>query len=105
MAQREVHPPGGRYKGKNKVYAGGGSSERQWRKLCQSRPGPMRRCYRELADRPFPPPPLPRHHELRGSRKGHWEYEVGGGERVRYKRGPRGRVVITYAGSHPADTG
>jgi hypothetical protein len=55
-------------------------------------------------DNPFPPGQLPRHHRLKGKLKEFWEYEVGGGERVRYKRGPDGQVVVVYAGPAPADT-
>jgi hypothetical protein len=64
----------------------------------------MRRCYIDLADNPFPPGQLRRHHQLKGKLKGNWEYEVTGGDRVRYKRGPKGEVVVTYAGSAPPDT-
>jgi hypothetical protein len=64
----------------------------------------MRRCYIELADNPFPPFPTPRHHEMKGRLAGVWEYEVGGGERVRYKRGEDGQPVVIYAGPAPPDT-
>lgn len=103
MAPRELKPPRGTYEGKHRIY-GTARGARGWQKLCQSKPGPMRRCYIELADRPFPPGQLPRHHRLKGRLKGTWEYEVSGGDRVRYKRGPGGTPVVTYAGSHPADT-
>ncbi len=43
-----------------------------------------------------------RHHQLKGKLKGFWEYEVGGGARVRYKRGPndhvQGPTQVTEAG-------
>jgi hypothetical protein len=47
-----------------------------------------------------------RHHQLKGKLKGFWEYEVDGGARVRYKRGPDDRVVVLvfYAGSAPRPT-
>lgn len=47
----------------------------------------MDHAYRELADNPFPPGYLPRHHELKGELRGRWEYEVGGGERIRRREG------------------
>ena len=100
---REVHAPKGRYTGRNKVYC---SVYRDWNTLCQNRPGPMRRCYIELADNPFPPMQTNRHHQLKGKLKGFWEYEVDGGARVRYKRGPDDHVVVlvVYAGPAPPDT-
>ncbi|MFL5963270.1 MAG: hypothetical protein ACJ757_10310 [Gaiellaceae bacterium] len=64
----------------------------------------MDRAYREIADNPFPPGNLPRHHELKGKLRGHWEYEVGGGERIRYKERADGDPVVTYAGPAPSDT-
>lgn len=65
----------------------------------------MRRCYIDLADRPFPTLPTPRHHRLKGKRlRDFWEWEVGSGERVRYKRGPDGEPVVVYAGPAPSDT-
>ncbi len=64
----------------------------------------MRICYIELADRPFPAFPGPRHHALKGKLRDFWEYEVGGGERVRYKRGNDGNPLVVYAGSAPSDT-
>lgn len=99
----EVDPPQGTYEGEHKVHATG-AGRRGWRKLCQNRPGPARRCYIDLADRPFPPFPTPRHHQLRGNLKGFWEYEIGEGERVRYKKGEDGSPLIVYAGSSPPDT-
>lgn len=99
---REVNPPGGKYAGKHRVYS---SVYRDWNKLCQNAPGPMRRCYVELADRPCPPGQLPRHHQLKGKKlKGFWEFEVTGGARVRYKRGGDGDPVVVYAGPAPPDT-
>jgi mRNA-degrading endonuclease YafQ of YafQ-DinJ toxin-antitoxin module len=66
----------------------------------------MRRCYIELADNPFPTMQTNRHHQLKGSLKGFWEYEVDSGARVRYKRGPNDEIVVlvVYAGSAPSDT-
>jgi hypothetical protein len=64
----------------------------------------MRRRYIELADSPYPPGQLPRHHRLKGKLKDFWEYEVTGGDRVRYRRGPNDDPVVTYAGSAPSDT-
>jgi hypothetical protein len=101
MSPREVGPPGGTYDGRNKVYS---SVARDWTKLCQSKPGPMRRCYIERADNPFPPGQLRRHHRLKRELKNFWEYEVAGGDRVRYKRGASGEVLVVYAGSAPPDT-
>jgi mRNA-degrading endonuclease YafQ of YafQ-DinJ toxin-antitoxin module len=100
---REVYAPKGRYSGSHKVYC---TVYREWNKLCQNRPGPMRRCYIELADNPFPSLQANRHHQLRGKLKGFWEYEVDSGARVRYKRGPDDRVIVlvVYAGPAPSDT-
>lgn len=72
-------------------------------------PGPMARCYEALANNPFPRFGTDRHHLLRGTRHRRgggvfWEYEVSGGERVRYKKGPEGDPTVVYAGPHPADT-
>lgn len=53
---------------------------------------------------PFPPGNLRRHHELKGKLRGNWEYEVTGGERIRYKRSADGDPLITYAGPAPPDT-
>lgn len=64
----------------------------------------MQRCYQELADNPFPPGQLSRHHRLKGKLKDLWEYEVSGGDRVRYKRGADSDPLVIYAGSHPSDT-
>jgi hypothetical protein len=69
---REVYAPKGRYSGRHKVYC---TVDRDWNKLCQNRPGPMRRCYIELADNPFPPMQTNRHHQLKGKLKGFWEHE------------------------------
>ena len=60
---REVHAPKGRYSGRHKVHC---SVYRDWNTLCQNRPGPMRRCYIELANNPFPPMQTNRHHQLKG---------------------------------------
>jgi mRNA-degrading endonuclease YafQ of YafQ-DinJ toxin-antitoxin module len=100
---REVYAPKGRYSGRNKVYC---TVYREWNKLCQNRPGPMRRCYIELADNPFPSLQTNRQHQLKGKLKGFWEYEVDGGTRIRYKRGPADRIVVlvVYAGPAPSDT-
>jgi len=101
VSPREVGPPGGKHKGRNKVHS---SVARDWNKLCQNKPGPMRRCYIDLADNPFPPGQLRRHHRLKRELQDFWEYDVTGGDRVRYKRGPNGEVVVVYAGSAPPDT-
>lgn len=103
MTPDELKPPRGTYKGRHKVY-GTARGERGWKRLCQSKPGPTRACYIEIADNPFPPSQLPRHHQMKGKLKGAWEYEVSGGDRVRYKAGPNGDPLVIYAGSHPADT-
>lgn len=101
MSPREVQPPRGSYTGRHKVYS---NVARDWNKLCQSKPAAMRSCYIELAEHPFPPGQLRRHHRLKGKLKDFWEYEVTGGERVRYKRGRNGEVLVVYAGSAPSDT-
>lgn len=99
---REVHPPKGTYEGSHKVHS---SVYRDWSKLCQNAPGPMRPCYIELADNPYPPGQQPRHHRLKGKKlKDFWEYEITGGDRVRYKRGAAGDPLVVYAGSAPPDT-
>lgn len=99
---REVNSPGSSYHGRFKVFA---TDWRGWDKLCQSKPVAMRRCYIELADRPFPPGQLLRHHRLKGRLQDFWEYELTGGDRIRYKHGSDGRpVIVTYAGGHPTDT-
>ena len=64
----------------------------------------MRDCYIELADHPFPVFPRSRHHPLKGKLRDFWEYEVGGGERVRYKRWNDGNPLVVYAGPAPSDT-
>ncbi len=64
----------------------------------------MRDCYIELADHPFPVFPRSRHHPLKGKLRDFWEYGVGGGERVRYKRGKDGNPLVMYAGPAPSDT-
>jgi mRNA-degrading endonuclease YafQ of YafQ-DinJ toxin-antitoxin module len=76
---REVHAPKGRYKGRHRVFS---TVYRDWSKLCQNRPGPMRRCYIELADNPFPAMQTNRHHQLKCSLKGFWEYEVDSGAQL-----------------------
>jgi hypothetical protein len=91
------------------VLAANTSRRKQWEKLCGSHPGPMARCYEELSRNPCPSWPSPRHHQLKGRKHAQgagpfWEYEVGGGERVRYKRGEHGEAVVVYAGPAPADT-
>jgi mRNA-degrading endonuclease YafQ of YafQ-DinJ toxin-antitoxin module len=98
---REVEPPGGKYTGRNKVYS---SVWRDWNKLAQRAPGPMRRCYIEIADNPCPPFATPRHHRLQGNLKEFWEYEVTKGARVRYKRRSDGKIVVTLVTSAPSDT-
>jgi hypothetical protein len=84
------------------------SRRKQWQKLCGSHSGAMARCYEELSRNPCPSWPSPRHHQLKGRKHAQgggpfWEYEVGGGERVRYKRGASGEAVVVYAGPAPAD--
>jgi hypothetical protein len=69
----------------------------------------MAKCYEELARNPCPSWPTARHHQLKGRKHAQgngpfWEYEVGGGERVRYKRGENGEAVVVYAGPSPPDT-
>jgi len=69
----------------------------------------MARCYEELANRPLPPWPSRRHHQLKGKKfkQGNgpfWEYGVGGGARVRYKEGRDGAFIVVHAGGTPADT-
>jgi hypothetical protein len=64
----------------------------------------MERVYRELADSPYPRTYSGRHHRMAGRLGDFWEFEVGGGERVRYKRGADGDPVIVYAGPAPPDT-
>lgn len=103
MTPHELGPPKGRYKGTHKVLANA-RGRRGWNALCQSRPGPMRTCHIELADHPFPAFPRTRHHALKGKLKDFWEYEVGGGERVRYKRHSDGNPLVVYAGPAPSDT-
>lgn len=63
----------------------------------------MRTCYIELADNPFPAFPESRHHRLKGKLKEFWEYEVGGGERVRYKKRDDDPLVV-YGGPAPSGT-
>ena len=104
MTPAEVAPPGATYKGLHTVRATS-SGKKGWAHLCQSHPGTMRRCYMDLADRPFPKLATPRHHRLRGRKlRDFWEWEVGGGERVRYKAGADGSPVVVYAGPSPSDT-
>ena len=68
----------------------------------------MYTCYVELADNSFPPGRDPRHHQLKGNLKGTWQYEVGGGERVWYKRGEhaeyKDKPIVVYAGPAPPAT-
>lgn len=105
MPPAEVPPPQNAVRGKHRIYA---TDERGWKKLCESRPNDMIRAYAEIANNPFPRVSLPRHHKLHGLTKklggDHWEYEVGGGERIRYKAGPSGEIVVVYAGPAPSDT-
>lgn len=101
MTPREVAAPKKPYRGKHKVYA---TKKRQWQRICESYPTAMHRCYMELADNPFPPGQLERHHRLKGRLKEFCEYEVAGGARVRYKRGRKGEAIVVYAGPAPPDT-
>lgn len=109
MTPKVIAPPSGAKPRKFKVLAANTSARKQWDKLCKSHAGVMVKCYEELANNPCPAWPTPRHHQLKGKKhkQGNgpfWEYEVGGGERVRYKRGPNGEAVVVYAGPAPADT-
>lgn len=85
------------------------NAAKQWELLCQARPGPMLRCYAELADHPFPRAHRPNHYELKGKLTGTWQYKVGQGERVWYQRGEQdiyeGEPIVVYAGPHPPATG
>ncbi len=103
----EVEPPGGSYDGTHTVWATN-KGAKGWNKLCQSHAGTMRRCYIDLADHPFPQLPSPRHHRLKGRLKSFWEWEVGGGSRVRYKPGEADETehdpVVVYGGPAPPDT-
>lgn len=101
MSPKEVRPSGESYRGRHRVYA---TRKREWEKLCQSRPAVMERVYRELADNPYPRTYAGRHHRMAGRLRDFWEFEVGGGERVRYKRGADGDPVVVYAGPAPPDT-
>ena len=101
MSPREVEPPGEPYRGRHRVYS---TVDRNWQKLCRSHPGVVERVYRQLADNPYPPSYRGRHHRMAGRLKDHWEFEVSGGHRVRYKRGPDGDPIVTYAGPAPPDT-
>lgn len=108
MTPKAIAKPKGAAGGPHPVMAANTSS-RQWDVLCVARPTAMAVCYDELATNPCPKWPSRRHHQLKGKRfkQGNgpfWEYEVGGGERVRYKQGARGEAVVVYAGAHPADT-
>lgn len=109
MSPRRVAAPSGTEPAEPPILAASGKVDTQWDKLCRSHRTAMASCYQELAANPFPAWPSPRHHKLKGKRmtqgKGpFWEYEVGGGERVRYKKGPNGEVVVVYAGPSPPDT-
>lgn len=104
MTPSEVSAPGTSYKGVHTVRATA-RGKKGWEHLCRSHAGTMRRCYVDLADHPFPRLPTPRHHRLQGKKlRDFWEWEVGGGERVRYKAGPDGSPVVVYAGPAPSDT-
>ena len=116
MTPAEVAPPGAAYTGIHKVRATATAKnkafsvdvpagKKAWAHLCKSHAGVMRRCYIDLADNPFPKLPTPRHHRLKGKRlRDFWEWEVGGGERVRYKAGADGSPVVVYAGPAPSST-
>lgn len=109
MSPREIAAPAGAKRGRHPVMAANNSRRKQWDKLCGSHRGAMADCYTELSQNPCPPWPSRRHHQLKGKRhtQGHgpfWEYELGGGERVRYKRGARGEAIVVYAGPSPPDT-
>lgn len=109
MTPKTIGPPKGAETGRRPVLAANTSRRKQWEKLCRSHAGAMATCYRELANNPCPSWPTPRHHQLKGKRhtqgKGPFcEYEVGCGERVRYKQGDNGEAVVVYAGPSPPDT-
>lgn len=109
MSPKDIAPPKGATAGTHPVRASNTSRKKQWDKLCGSHPGAMADCYKQLAANPCPSWPSPRHHQLKGKKfkQGNgpfWEYEVGGGERVRYKRGEDGAAVVVYAGPSPPDT-
>ncbi len=106
---KSIPPPPGTVTGAHEVNAANTSKRKQWDKLCRSHPGAMAGCYDELANNPCPSWPTPRHHKLKGKKlkQGNgpfWEYEVGGGERVRYREGSEGKAVVVYAGPSPPDT-
>jgi hypothetical protein len=109
VSPKDIAPPKGAKKGRHAVLAANTSRKKQWDKLCGSHPGAMVTCYMELATHPCPSWPTQRHHRLKGKKLSQgsgpfWEYEVGGGERVRYKQGPNGEAVVVYAGPAPPDT-
>lgn len=109
MSPKAIAPPKGAEKGTQPVLAANTSRRKQWDKLCGSHPGAMATCYEELTKNPCPSWPTPRHHRLKGKKHAQgngpfWEYEVGGGERVRYKEGENGEAVVVYAGPAPPDT-
>lgn len=100
----EVQPPGGSYAGTHRVWATN-KGKKGWDKLCQSHATNMRRCYVDLADKPFPKLPSQRHHRLKGKLKDFWEWEVGGGARVRYQAHDTSTdPVVVYGGPPPSDT-
>ena len=106
---KDIPPPAGAVAGVHKVEATNNSKKKQWDKLCGSHGGAMTVCYKELSSNPCPSWQTPRHHKLKGKKykQGNgpfWEYEVGGGERVRYKEGSGGQAVVVYAGPSPPDT-
>ena len=78
------------------------SVERDWVRLAKREPEAMARCRAYLESTPNTRRPG-RIFPLRGHRnKGDWQFEVTGGDRVRYHIDLEHRaVIIKYAGAHP----
>lgn len=111
MSPRPIPPPPGVTRGRFAVLAANTRKRNQWDRLRGSHGQAMSRCYEELSANPCLciRPGSARHHQLKGKKFQQgagpfWEYEVGGGARVRYKRGTKGEAVVVYAGPAPADT-
>lgn len=64
----------------------------------------MARCYEDLTSAPFPKVPGERHHQLKANLREFWEWEVGGGSRIRYKQRDDGNPLVVYGGPAPSDT-
>ena len=76
--------------------------QKSWRELCRETPQDAVRCYDWLkaqANKRHPKRCFP----LRGKLyNGHWEYEIGGGNRVFYRPDQKSmKAVVWYAGKHP----